>query len=440
MRRGGKPVSAGPALVLAASFALLLALGVPVAFALGLAAAAGLLVSVDAGPALTTLAQQSATGLDSFALLAIPLFVLSGQIMNRGGVARRLVDLGQSLTGFLPGGLAWVNVVACTLFGAISGSAVAATAAIGGFLTPQMAREGYEREYAAAVNLTSSTTGLLIPPSNILIVYALASGGASVAALFLAGYLPGLLVAAAIAGTAGWIALRRGYPRAGAGGAREAGRRLLAALPSLGLIVLVMGGIVAGAFTATEAAGVAVLYALVLTVVVHRELRPRDLPRVLVEAATTTGVVMLLIATSMALSWVLAYERIPQAVAGALLELGGGELAVLLLINLLLLAAGAVLDMTPAVLIFTPIFLPVVTELGMHPVHFGIVLVLNLCIGLCTPPVGTVLYVGLGVAGVPLGRTLRFLLPLYVAMLVALAIVTLAPGLSLWLPRRFGLL
>jgi tripartite ATP-independent transporter DctM subunit len=433
-------MSWGPALVLAGSFALLLGLGVPVAFALGLAAAAGLLVSVDAGPALTTLAQQSATGLDSFALLAIPLFVLSGQLMNRGGVARRLVDLGKALAGSLPGGLAWVNVVACTLFGAISGSAVAATAAIGGFMTPQMTRAGYDREYAAAVNLTSSTTGLLIPPSNILIVYALASGGASVAALFLAGYLPGLLVAASIGVTAGWLAVRRGYPRPAAASARQLGRHLLAALPSLGLIVLVMGGIVAGIFTATEAAGVAVLYALILTVGVHRELRLRDLPQVLVEAATTTGVVMLLIGASMALSWVLAYERIPQAAAEALLALGGSELVVLLLINLLLLVVGAVLDMTPAVLIFTPIFLPVVTELGMDPVHFGIVMVLNLCIGLCTPPVGTVLFVGLGVAGASLGPTLRYLVPLYVAMLVGLAVVTLAPELSLWLPRQFGFL
>ncbi|HVS12887.1 MAG TPA: TRAP transporter large permease [Thermoanaerobaculia bacterium] len=431
-------MSVGPAFVLACAFGLLLALGVPVAFALGLAAAAGLLVSIDAGPALTTLAQQTATGLDSFALLAIPLFVLSGQIMNRGGVARRLVDLGKAIAGVLPGGLAWVNVVACTLFGAISGSAVAATAAIGGFMTPQMEREGYDRGYAAAVNLTSSTTGLLIPPSNILIVYALASGGASVAALFLAGYLPGLLVASLLGATAAWIATRRGYPRAGATGARELGRRLLAALPSLGLIVLVMGGIVAGVFTATEAAGVAVLYALVLTLAVHRELRLRELPRVLVEAATTTGVVLLLIGTSMALSWVLAYERIPQAIAESLLALGGGTLVVLLLINVVLLAVGAVLDMTPAVLIFTPIFLPVVTELGMDPIHFGIVLVLNLCIGLCTPPVGTVLFVGLGVARVPLGQTLPFLLPLYLAMLIALAIVTLAPALSLWLPRSFG--
>ena len=433
-------MSWGPAAVLAGAFALLLGLGVPVAFALGLAAAAGLVVSIDAGPALTTLAQQSATGLDSFALLAIPLFVLSGQLMNRGGVARRLVDLGKAVAGTMPGGLAWVNVVACTLFGAISGSAVAATAAIGGFMTPQMTREGYDREYAAAVNLTSSTTGLLIPPSNILIVYALASGGASVAALFLAGYLPGLLVAAAIGTTAAWIAARRRYPRAGASSAAELGRCLIAALPSLGLIVLVMGGIVAGVFTATEAAGVAVLYALVLTLLVHRELHPRQLPRVLVEAATTTGVVMLLIASSMALSWVLAYERIPQAAAEALLALGGGKLVVLLLINLVLLVVGAVLDMTPAVLIFTPIFLPVVTELGLDPVHFGIVMVLNLCIGLCTPPVGTVLFVGLGVAGASLGRTLRFLLPLYVAMLIALAVVTLVPELSLWLPRRFGFL
>lgn len=424
--------------VLVGLFVVLLLLRVPIGFAIGLAATGTLLLSVEPLPALTTMAQRLATGLDSFALLAIPFFILSGQLMNRGGIARRLVDLGKALLGPLPGGLVYVNILACMLFGAISGSAVAAAAAIGGFMIPLMAREGYDRPYGAAVNITSSTTGLLIPPSNILIVYSLASGGVSIAALFLAGYLPGALTGGLLMAVAGLMAARRGYPVAERVGARELLRRFFDALPSLLLIVIVMGGIVAGVFTATEAAGVAVLYAFALSVLLYREIPWNELPGVVLEATATTGVVMLLIGTSMGLSWIMAFENIPQTVAHALLALADSGLVILLVINLVLLAVGTFMDMTPAVLIFTPIFLPVVTELGLDPVHFGIVMVLNLCIGLCTPPVGTVLFVGTGVAGVTLPRVVRSLLPLYLAMLAALVIVTLVPELSLALPRLFG--
>ncbi len=425
-------------LVLALTFVVLLALGVPIAIAIGIAGAAALLLAVEPLAALTTLAQQLATGLDSFALLAIPFFILSGQLMNRGGIARRLVELGKALVGMLPGGLVYVNIVACVLFGAISGSAVAAAAAIGGFMIPLMAREGYNREYSTAVNVTSATTGLIIPPSNILIVYSLASGGTSIAALFLAGYVPGLLVGGLLMLVAGAMALARGYPVAGGVGWRELLRRFLAALPSLALIVIVIGGIVAGVFTATEAAGVAVLYAFVLAVGIYREIRWPEVPGVLLEAAATSGVVLLLIGTSMGMSWVMAFENLPQSVAAALLALAESKVAILLLINLILLAVGTFMDMTPAVLIFTPIFLPVVTELGVDPVHFGIIMVLNLCIGLCTPPVGSVLFVGCSVAGTRLHRVLRYLWPLYLAMIAAAVAVTLLPGLSLWLPRVFG--
>lgn len=425
-------------LVLAITFVALLVLRVPIAFAIGIAGATTLLISVDPLPALTTIAQQLATGLDSFALLAIPFFILSGQLMNRGGIARRLVELGKALVGTLPGGLAYVNVVACMLFGAISGSAVAAAAAMGSLMIPLMSREGYDRDFSTAVNVTSATTGLIIPPSNILIVYSLASGGASVAALFLAGYLPGILVGGLLMLVAGAMAVSRGYPVGGRVGWRELLARFLDALPSLLLVVVVIGGIVAGIFTATEAAGVAVLYAFVLSVGIYREIPWREVPGVFLEAATTSGVVLLLIGTSMAMSWVMAFENLPQSVAAALLGLAESKAAVLLLINLILLVVGTFMDMTPAVLIFTPIFLPVVTQLGVDPVHFGIIMVLNLCIGLCTPPVGSVLFVGCSVAGTSLHRVLRFLLPLYLAMIVALLVVTLVPGLSLWLPRAFG--
>ena len=419
--------------------AILLVIGVPVAFAIGLGATGGLLGSLPALPAVTTVAQRVATGLDSFALLAIPLFILAGQILHRGGAARRLVDLGRALVGSVPGGLVLVDVIACLLFGSLSGSAVAAAAAIGGFMVPEMEREGYGKGYSAAVNLTASTTGLLIPPSNVLIVYSLASG-ASVAALFVAGYLPGLLLGLAIATTAALLALGRSYPRGEPTSFARVGRALVGAFPSLSLILIVMGGIVAGVFTATEAAGIAVVWALILTVFVYRELELSALRSVLLESATTTGIVLMLVATSMALSWMLAFERIPQRLTEALLGSGSGEVALLLLINVCLLLVGTLLDITPAILIFTPILLPVVEAMGMHPVHFGLVLVLNLCIGLCTPPVGTVLFVGCGVARARLGEVVPSLVPLYLAMVAALVVVTFWPALSLVLPRWLGLL
>ena len=286
--------------VLGGTFATLLLLGVPVAYCIGISSAAALVLSVLPGPAVTTVAQQMATGLDSFTLLAIPFFVLAGQLMNRGGIARRLIALAQGVIGRLPGGLAHVNVLAAMLFGAISGSAVAAATAVGGTMGPVMKREGYDPDYAAAVNITSSTTGLVIPPSNILIIYSLASGGVSIASLFLAGYVPGLVVGVLIMLVAGVIALRRGYPRAARTGLGELARLFVDALPSLFLLVVVMGGIVGGVFTATEAAAVAVLYALLLAFV-YRELGVADLPKILLDSATTTAVVMLLIATSLAM-------------------------------------------------------------------------------------------------------------------------------------------
>lgn len=425
-------------LVLGLSFVTLLALGVPVAFAIGIATVLTLLTGMPADPALTTVAQRMATGLDSFSLLAIPFFVFAGRLMHRGGSARRLVDFAKAVLGPLPGGLAYVHVLACMLFGAISGSAVAAASAIGGVMAPRMEEEGYDRDFAAAINVSSATTGLVIPPSNILIVYSLASGGVSIAALFMAGYLPGLLVGLSLMAVAGVGAHRRGHAGEPAVAISELAKRFLAAAPSLFLLVVVIGGIVAGLFTATEAAAVAVLYAAVLAFF-DAGLDWRRLHQTALEAAQTTSVVLLLVAASMAMSWVLAYASIPQGVTAALLALTESRIAILLLINLVLLAVGTVMDMTPAVLIFTPIFLPVVTQLGMDPVHFGIVLVMNLCIGLCTPPVGSVLFVGCSVAGTRIEDVSRPLLPFFLAMIVALLAVTFWPQLTLGLPRALGL-
>lgn len=426
------------ALILALIFAVLLFAGVPIAFAIGLSAFAALLVSLDFPAASTVIAQRMATGLDSFALLAIPFFILSGQLMNRGGIARRLIELAKVVVGRLPGGLAYVNVLANMLFGAISGSAVAAAAAIGGFMSPLMRKEGYDRDYSAAVNISSATTGLLIPPSNVMVVYSLASGGVSIAALFIAGYLPGLLLGFALMILAGVLAKRRGY----AGGVRvpasEALQIFFAALPSLLLIVIVMGGIILGWFTPTEASAIAVAYTFLLSVVIYREIKWSELPRLFTDAAGTTSIVLLLVGTSMGMSWVMSSANIPQTISEGLLNLTQNPILLLILINLLLLVVGTFMDMTPAVLIFTPIFLPVVMKFGMDPIHFGIVLIFNLCIGLCTPPVGSVLFVGCGVGETTIARVWRPLLPFFFVMIAVLAVVTFWPAVSLVLPRALG--
>lgn len=425
-------------LVLVLSFMVLLLLGVPIAFCIGISTTLTMLLSIQTMPALTTVAQRMATGLDSFALLAIPFFILAGQLMNRGGVARRLIDLAKAMVGMLPGGLAYVNILACMLFGAISGSAAAAAAAIGGFMTPLMSKEGYDKNFSAAVNITSSTTGLLIPPSNILIVYSLASGGVSIAALFLAGYVPGIVVGGALMIVAGSLAYAKKYPVGDRVAFKETFKRFLDAIPSLSLLVVVMGGILAGYFTATEASAIAVLYTFILSVLVYREVKWKELPQILLDSAATTAIVMLLIGTSMGMSWIMSYENIPQGVSEALIALSDNKVVILLVINLILLFVGTFMDMTPAVLIFTPIFLPVVMKLGMDPIHFGIILVLNLCIGLCTPPVGSVLFIGCGVANTTVVKVLKPLIPMFIAMMVALILVTYIPALSLALPRWFG--
>ncbi|HWV56299.1 MAG TPA: TRAP transporter large permease [Longimicrobiales bacterium] len=423
--------------ILVGGFIALLAMGVPVAICIGAATVLAMFMSIEPGAAVTTVAQRMGTGLDSFTLLAIPFFILAGHIMNRGGIARRLIDLAKALIGTMPGGLAAVNIVASMLFGAISGSAVAAASAIGGMMTPRMRDEGYSNEFAAAVNITSATTGLIIPPSNILIVYSLASGGVSIAALFLAGYLPGILLGLILILVAAVIAFRRRYPVSERVPLGTAARQFVAALPSLFLMVVVIGGIVAGVFTATEAAAVAVLYAGILALA-YREITLKDIPGLLRDAGATTAIVALLIAASVAMAWMLAYLQLPQAVSTALIDLSANPIIVLLIINVILLAVGTFMDMTPAVLIFTPIFLPVAVGLGVDPVHFGIIMVMNLCIGLCTPPVGSVLFVGVAVAKSSIARVIRPLLPLWIAMVVALFVVTYVPQISLWLPRLFG--
>jgi tripartite ATP-independent transporter DctM subunit len=425
-------------LILVFTFLGFLAIGLPVAWGLGLASFCTMLITVPLLPAATTIAQRMATGLDSFSLLAIPFFVLAGEIMNRGGIARRLIELAKAMTGRLPGSLLYVNVIAAMLFGAIAGSAAAAVSAIGGILGKPMEEEGYPKGLSAAVNITASTNGLIIPPSNILIVYSLASGGVSIAALFVAGYLPGLLVSFLLILTAGFFIKKHQLPAGSPSSWRLLINKTWRAFPSLMLLFIVIGGIVGGVFTATEASAIAVVYTLILAFI-YGELKTGELSQVLLKASSTTAVVMLLVATSMSMSWVMSSEDIPQSISQALLGLSENKYVVLILINLLLLGVGIFMDITPAVLIFTPIFLPVVTSLGIHPVHFGTIMILNLCIGLCTPPVGSVLFLGVQVADLSIQKVVQPLLPFFVAMIVALVLVTLIPGLSLWLPFAFGL-
>lgn len=428
-------------LILLVFFVGLLVLNTPVAVCIGLAATATILSFGD-GSAAYVMAQRTSAGIASFPLLAIPFFVLAGVLMGEGGMARRLTNFAAALVGRLPGGLAFVNTLACMMFGAVSGSAAAAVSSIGSSIIPEMERKGYTREFAVALTATSATTGLLIPPSNIMIVYAVVAGNVSVAALFLAGVLPGIVVGLLIMGVSLGLTLRSGAMQATDVEIElpSLGSALLGAVPSLVLVLLVLGGILGGVFSATEASAIAVAYALLLGVVVYREIPLARLPDIVLRAAKTTAVVMLLVGASQAMSWVLAYERVPQMVSDAMLSLSSNPLMILLLINVLLLVVGTFMDMTPAVLIFTPIFLPVVTALGMDPVQFGIVLIANLCIGLCTPPVGACLFVSCSVGKTSIARVVPPMIPFFFAMLIGLMLITFWPALSTALPRWLELM
>jgi len=569
--------------VLIVAFVVLLLLNVPVAFCMGIAAVLGILVIGDM-PTLEITAQQMATGIDSFALLAIPFFILSGLFMGQGGIARRLIDFANVLVGGFRGGLAFVNIFTCMLFGSISGSAAAAVSSVGGFMVPLMNKMGYHRDYNASVSITAATTGLLIPPSNVMIVYSLATGGAcSIAAIFIAGVVPGIMVGLGLMLVAGILAARHKYGSEDLFNAREIlvrvvgtllcvvipisliiargrfgipeelqaltpetetfraavagvnhwalaacgvlvvlmlvvnavlarrgrsmeqrivvagllglqflpillgkglfigrlydggrmfsvlsailvvysllitglvilyGRKaswtgfiyFVQAVPALMLIVIVLGGILAGVFTATEASAIAVVYAFALSVFLYREVKWKDIPGIILKSAVTTAVVLMLVATSMAMSSVLTLENVPQNVSASLTGLTQNPIILLLIINAMLLVVGTFMDMTPAVLIFTPIFLPIVSNFfgfKMDALHFGIILIMNLCIGLCTPPVGTCLFLGCGIAETTVTKVMRHILPFFVAMVTVLLICTYLPAFAMWLPDRLGLI
>jgi tripartite ATP-independent transporter DctM subunit len=425
-------------LILIVVFFGLLILHVPIAVCIAVATIVTIL-SLGEVPTGYIVAQKISTGISSFPLLAIPFFVLSGVLMGEGGMARRLMDFANSVVGRFHGGLAYVNTMTCMMFGAISGSAAAAVSSIGGFMIPEMERKNYGREFSVALTTASATTGLLIPPSNIMIVYAVVAGNVSVAGLFLGGLVPGMVMGSLIMGACFFMNRGQAVGSGEVATMKQVFFSFLHAAPSLFLILIVIGGILGGVFSATEASAVAVLYALILGVALYREVKVTDIPRIFLKAAKTTSVVMILVGTSQAMGWVLAYEQIPTTVSEALLAISENKFVILLIINLLLLIVGTFMDMTPAVLIFTPILLPVVMKLGIEPVHFGIFMIANLCIGLCTPPVGTCLFIGCGVGNTTIAKVVKPLIPIFIAMTIGLLLITYVPALSTWLPSVFGL-
>lgn len=426
------------ALILVGGIALFIIIGAPISIAVGLSAFVAMTVALGVENGVLTSAQQIFRGINSFPLLAIPFFVLAGVIMNQGGIALRLVNAAKVLVGKAPGSLAQANVAANGLFGAVSGSGVAAAAAIGSTLGPMQAKEGYDKRFAAATNIASAPAGMLIPPSNLMIVYSLVSG-ASIAALFVAGYLPGILWVIACMVIVYLYARKRPELKFTGKVGFAAGMKTIGiALPALFLIVVVIGGILLGYFTATEASNIAVVYSLVLAAI-YRTIKLRDLPGILMDAARTTAVVMFLIGVSSIMGFVMSFAKVPAMVSEAMFAVSENPVVILLLIALVLLIIGLFMDPTPAVLIFTPILLPVVAAFGIHPVHFGIMMVFALSIGTITPPVGPILFVGAKIARLGIEDVFRHLLPYFAALVVILVVVIFTPALSMWLPSALGL-
>lgn len=426
------------ALVLFGVFAVLLILGCPISISIAISSIATTLVNLPWDQTSFIVMQKMNSGVESFSLLAVPLFILAGNIMNNGGIARRLIRFAQLLSGRIPGSLAHTNVLANMFFGALSGSAVAAASAIGGIMAPMEEEEGYDPAFSTCVNIASAPTGLLIPPTSAFIVYSTVAGGVSVSALFMAGYVPGILMGLSTMAIAYCYAKKHNYPVCQKVSASEAVRITLDAIPSLLLIVIVIGGIVGGIFTATEGAGICVLYCLILSLF-YRSLTRKSFMKILLNSAATSGIILFLISASSAMSWVMAYTGIPAAISNAIMSISTNKYVILLLMNLVLLVVGMFLDITPACLIFTPIFLPIVQSLGMDLVQFGVVLTFNMCMGTMTPPVGSVLFVSCGISKVPIERVFKPLLPYVGALLMVLLLVTYVPAVSLALPRLMGL-
>lgn len=425
-------------LIILVVLAGLLILGVPICYSIGIAALAAILQSISPDVAVLTAAQRTFVGMSNFGLTAIPFFILAGELMNQGGIAKRLVNFVLAIVGKLPGALLITNVGTNALFGAISGSASAAAAAVGSMLKDGEKEKHYDKAISAATNAASAPSGLLIPPSNALITYSLVSGGTSVAALFMAGYIPGIIWAIACMIVAIIIAKKKGYSGiAGKFSWSILFKATIQALPSLSLIIVVIGGIVGGIFTATEGAAISVVYALILSIF-YRNVTLSSFWKLTIRSAKTSAMIIFLIGVSNILGWVMAFTMIPQAISEALLGVTSSPVMILLIMNVILLVAGTFMDVTPAILIFTPLFLPIVKSFGMSPVQFGLILVYNLCVGNITPPVGNTLFVAIKVGRTTLAKVMPYMFMFYAAILVGLLLVTYIPSVSLALPTAVG--
>lgn len=425
-------------LIIAIVLIVMLLAGVPIAVSLGISSILAILPTLNFGATVLTATQRIFSGISIFTLLAIPFFILAGNIMNKGGIAIRLINFAKVLTGRVPGSLAHTNAVANMLFGAISGSGVAAASAMGSIIGPVEKEEGYDDNFAAAVNVATAPTGLLIPPSNVLITYSLVSGGTSVAALFMGGYIPGILWGAACMAVAFFYAKKHGYKSSVRLTFKEAMIVVWQAVPSLFLIIIVIGGIIAGGFTATEGSAIAVAYSLILSLFIYRTIDLKELVHILIDSAKMTGIIIFLVGASNIMAWVMTFTGIPEAISSALLGISKSPVVILLIINIFLLFVGTFMDITPAVLIFTPIFLPICQSFGMSALQFGIMITYNLCIGTITPPVGNILFVGVKVAKVKLEGVIKPLLSYYAVIFAVLMLVTFIPAVSTWLPGLAG--
>ena len=417
-----------------------LLLGFPIAISIGLSSILAILPSLALDNTLVTGAQRIFSGISNFTLIAIPFFILAGNIMNQGGIAKKLVNFAQAVTGRIPGSLMQTNALANMMFGAISGSATAACAAMGGILLPMEEEEGYDKKLGATVNIATAPTGLLIPPSNSLIVYSLVSGGTSVAALFMAGYIPGILWGAACMALTLFLAKSRGMKGKAGVKFKVILATFIDALPSLALIIIVIGGIIRGIFTPTEGSVVAVVYSLLLSMIFYRSITLKSLIKIFEESAKMTGIIVFLIGVSTIMSWVMAFTSVPQAISSVILGLTENKYLILLLMNLLLLFVGTFMDVTPAILIFTPIFLPIVKSFGMSSIQFGIIIVFNLCIGNITPPVGNTIFVGVKAGKLKIEDVMKELVKYYVVIIIVLMLVTYFSPLSMYLPKLMGLI
>ncbi len=422
-------------LILLGSFFLMILLRFPIAYSVGLSSALCLLYM---GLPLNTICQWMVKGVSSMSLMAVPFFITMGCLMGVGGISEKLIALANACVGWMRGGMAMVNIVASYFFGGISGSAAADTASLGTILIPMMADQGYDRDFSTAVTITSSCEGLLVPPSHNMVIYATTAGGISVGSLFLAGYLPGALLALSLMIGSYIISVRRNYPKGERFSLRNLGKQILKSFWALAAVIIVVVGVVGGYFTATESAAIAVIYSLIVSLYIYKGLNWKGVWRVLGDCVDTLAIVLILIATSSVFGYCLTLLKVPELASNAILSISNNPIIIALLINLILLFLGCIMDMAPIILIATPILLPLAKSVGIHEIQFGIMMILNCGIGLLTPPVGGVLFIGSAIAKTPMEKVVKATLPFYLCMVVTLLLVTFVPQISLWIPSLFA--